>query len=208
MTPTDPPQFVLASASPRRARILRSLGLAHRVEPATIQEVAFPGELPHTQVERLALEKARDVISRAGGLPVLAGDTVVTLDHQVLGKPGSPGEAVGILKRLSGRTHRVASGLALVLPDGKELSGVMETLVTFRHLLPGEAEAYVATGEPMDKAGGYGIQGLGATLVSAIQGDYSTVVGLPVPLLLRLLAEGGRPYTFPASSHSVSEVVW
>ncbi|MEX2526361.1 MAG: Maf family protein [Gemmatimonadota bacterium] len=208
MTPMDEPQLVLASASPRRARILRSLGLAHRVKPAAIREVALPGELSHTQVERLSLEKARDVLPRAGGVPVLAGDTVVTLDHQVLGKPGSPEEAVEVLMRLSGRTHRVASGLALLLPDGKELSGVMETLVTFRHLSPGEAEAYVATGEPMDKAGGYGIQGLGATLVSAIQGDYSTVVGLPIPLLLRLLAEGGRPYTFPPTSHPVSEVTW
>lgn len=207
MTPEEP-QLVLASASPRRARILRSLGLEHRVEPAAIREVALPGELPHTQVERLSLEKARAVLPRAGGLPVLAGDTVVTLDHQVLGKPSSPEQALGTLMRLSGRTHRVASGLALVLPGGKELSGVMETLVTFRHLLPGDAEAYVATGEPMDKAGGYGIQGLGATLVTAIQGDYSTVVGLPIPLLLRLLAEGGRPYTFPTTTLPISEVAW
>jgi septum formation protein len=118
------------------------------------------------------------------------------MDGQILGKPRTPRDAVGMLLSLSGRTHRVVSGLALAFPGGAVEGGVMTTEVTFRDFGAGMAEAYVATGEPMDKAGAYGIQGFGGALVREIRGDYNTVVGLPVPLLLDLLAAGGVRYLF------------
>lgn len=217
MTASDggPPEFVLASASPRRADILRTLGIPFRVEVADIDETPRPGELPAALVERLAREKARAVAGRlrsagsGGSAPILAGDTVVALGSRVLGKPADTEEAVRMLEELSGSTHRVLSALALLdraPPEGQGQeeeggtirSGVQVTRVTFRRFQPAEARAYAATGEPLDKAGAYGIQGMGATLVESIEGDYSGVVGLPVPLLVRLMEERGTPYRCPA----------
>jgi septum formation protein len=136
---------------------------------------------------------------------VLGGDTVVTVDGAILGKPVDAGDAVHMLLRLQGRSHEVVSALALVQPAGgverdlpEPLSGVEVTTVTFRPFDHFFAEAYVSTGESLDKAGAYGIQGKGSALVDHIQGDYSAVVGLPVPLLLRLLARAGVPYRFGA----------
>ena len=143
------------------------------------------------------------------GEVVLGGDTVVTLDGEIMGKPSGPEEAEGMLLRLAGRTHNVASGLALVLPSGDVRSGVSTTEVTFRHFSPEVARAYVATGEPLDKAGAYGIQGLGAALVTEIRGDYYSVVGLPVALLLRLFEESGWQYAFasPPRPHFFSSLL-
>jgi septum formation protein len=190
-----PPELILASASPRRAEILRTLGLRHRVIPADIQEDALASESAEEGVERLAREKAQAVASGHRGSWVLAGDTIVLRDGVLLGKPGGQEEAVAMLLSLAGRTHEVASGLALVTPEGVG-SGVQVTQVRFRSFDVALARAYVATGEPMDKAGGYGIQGKGGALVEEIRGDYSGVVGLPIPLLVRLLGEAGRPYRF------------
>lgn len=208
--------IVLASASPRRAEILSTLGIPHRVSPADVDETPFPAEDPVAHVERLARTKAAAVAARHPGAWVLAGDTVVVVDETVLGKPLNEAEAVTMLLRLQGRFHRVASGLALALPlerwagaspssrggspgpDSHHLvSGAEITRVRFRSFDRAMAQDYAATGEPLDKAGAYGIQGLGSILVEEIQGDYSNVVGLPVPLLVRLLEMGGRPYRFP-----------
>ncbi len=197
---TDPrePLLVLASASPRRSELLWSLGIAHEVDPARIDEVRRPGETPESYVERLAGEKARAVRARRAGAWVLAGDTTVAVDDEVLEKPVDRDDAVRMLLRLAGREHRVATGLALA-GAGEIVSGVEVTQVRFRPFDRGVAEAYVDTGEPMDKAGAYGIQGLGGTLVEGIEGDFSAVVGLSVPLLVRLMEAAGVPYRFPGA---------
>ena len=172
------------------------LGLSFTVQPAEVSETVQPGESAEAHVERLARDKATAVASACPGAVVLGGDTVVTLGGEILGKPSGPEEAEAMLLRLAGRTHTVASGLALALPSGEVRSGVSTTEVTFRPFSPQFAHAYVATGEPLDKAGAYGIQGLGAALVTEIRGDYYSVVGLPVALLLKLLEESGWEYAF------------
>ncbi len=196
---SGPPPLVLASASPRRSDCLRMLGLSFTVHPSEVEETVRPEESAGAHVERLARDKATAVASSRPGAVVLGGDTVVTLDGEILGKPSGPEDARAMLLRLAGRTHSVASGLALALPSGEVLSGVSTTEVTFRPLSPEFVHAYVATGECLDKAGAYGIQGLGAALVTEIRGDYYSVVGLPVALLLRLLEESGWEYAFPSS---------
>lgn len=195
---TEGTPLILASASPRRSRILTSLGVEHRVLPARVDESALPAENPLAHVERLARAKAAAVASLHPECWVLAGDTVVTVDGDLLGKPRDEDDAVAMLLRLQGRAHRVASGLALAR-NGRVHSGVEVTEVRFRPFHRETAQAYAASGEPMDKAGAYGIQGLGAALVEGVSGDYTAVVGLPVPLLIRLMEEAGRPYRFPDS---------
>ena len=175
------------------------LGLSFEAQPAEIPEAPEPGESAVAYVERLARDKALSVSSRRPGALVLGGDTVVALDGEILGKPSGPEDAREMLLRLAGRTHIVASGLALVHPSGQLRSGVSTTEVTFRRFSSEFAQAYVATGEPLDKAGSYGIQGLGAALATEIRGDYYCVVGLPVALLLKLFEESGLEYSFPSA---------
>jgi len=188
--------FVLASASPRRTDLLHMLGIDHEVLPTHVPEVLRPGETAEAHVERLAREKAAKGAEGRPGALVLAGDTVVVLDDAVLGKPASAEEAEAILLRLSGRTHTVFTALALADGAGSVHSLVDRTRVTFRVFDSAVARAYVGTGEPFDKAGSYGIQGRGAALVSGIEGDYYTVVGLPVHGLVTLLERAGWHYTF------------
>lgn len=193
------PPLVLASGSPRRTDLLDRLGLSHLVDPSRVDEIARPGETPEAHVERLAREKAADVAARHPGALVLAGDTVVVRDGRILGKPRDREHAVEMLLSLSGRDHRVLTGLALVLPGRgarRILARVDEARVAFRPLDTASARRYVDTGEPMDKAGAYAIQGRGAALVTRVEGDYHTVVGLPVSGLLALLDEAGYAYTF------------
>ena len=172
------------------------LGLTFTVEPAHLLEEVLPGETPEEHVERLAREKALAVTRVRPNAAVLGGDTVVVLDDEILGKPTGPEDAEDMLLRLAGRSHVVASGLALALPSGKVHSGVATTEVSLRSFRTEVARLYVETGEPLDKAGAYGIQGLGAALVSEIRGDYFTVVGLPISLLMNLLEECGWEYRF------------
>ena len=176
---------VLASASLRRLDLLRSVGLEPAVRPADVDERRRPGEDPVAMVERLARNK-RDAVAQPGEL-VLAADTVVVLDGEVLGKPGTSEVAVEMLKRLSGRSHQVVTGVAVVGPGGTA-STAMSTEVAWRTLSNAEVDAYVATGEPLDKAGGYGIQGGGADFVDSLVGSRDNVVGLPVAIALELLA--------------------
>lgn len=190
------PPLVLASASPRRTAILDMLGLAHEVMPARVAEVPRPDEPPEAYVERLAREKAAAVAAARPDAIVLAADTEVVLDGEVLGKPVGAAAAVQLLLRLSGREHAVLTGVAVAAPGGEVHASVERTTVRFRAFGRADAEAYAATGEPLDKAGAYGIQGMGAALVSAVDGDYYTVVGLPVAGLLRLLERAGWRYRF------------
>jgi septum formation protein len=188
--------LVLASASPRRAELLVRLGLAFEVIPSLLAEIPREGETPAEHAERLSREKALEVRGRRPDAIVLAGDTVVVRDRGLLGKPSGRDEAVSMLLSLAGRTHLVVSGLALAFPTGSVQSGSMTTRVTFRPFDRAFAQAYVATGEPMDKAGAYGIQGLGSALIQEIEGDYHTVMGLPLPLFLDLLEAEGWRYEF------------
>ncbi|HEY6807922.1 MAG TPA: nucleoside triphosphate pyrophosphatase [Gemmatimonadales bacterium] len=187
--------IVLASGSPRRRQLLEMLGLAFRVDAPDIDETRGPGEPPEAYVVRLARAKAAAVAARAPGELVLAADTTVTLDGRVFEKPGSPAEAGEFLQALSGRTHRVMTAVA-VGRDARLEDALDVTAVTFRPLSARIIADYVATGESMDKAGGYATQGMGAALVERIEGDFFGVMGLPLRLALELLERFGRPYRF------------
>lgn len=169
------------------------LGLAFVVEPADVEEARQPDEAPKLYVERLAREKAERVASTAPASLVVAGDTVVELEGEVLEKPRSEGEAAEMLLALSGRAHAVCTGMALAW-TGSLASRVATARVRFGPVSREWAEAYVATGEPMDKAGAYGIQGIGSALVEQVEGDYCAVVGFSVAAFVGLLAELGLAY--------------
>ena len=183
--------LILASGSPRRRQLLEQLGLTFTVRSSDVDESVSPGLTPAQVVESLSARKGEAVaqLSQPGDL-ILSADTVVALEGAILGKPRSREEAAAMLSALSGRTHQVYTGVTL-LQDGRRLTGHEVTAVTFRPLSPEEIAAYVSTGEPMDKAGAYGIQGLGGLLVAGIQGDYHNVVGLPVCRLGRMLLDFG-----------------
>jgi septum formation protein len=189
------PRLVLASGSPRRLDVLRQLGLSAEVRPAAVDESYAPGELPVVHVERLARAKAAAEAVRRPDALVIAGDTVVVLDGRVLGKPQDETDAVCMLLTLAGRTHDVLSALAIAGKHGT-VSSVSRASVRFRDFDADTARLYVETGEPLDKAGAYGIQGLGSALVDSIAGDYYCVVGFPVGAFLDLLARAGWRYEF------------
>ena len=180
--------FTLASASPRRRHLLAQVGLEPEVAPSHVDETPRPDEAPRAYALRVATDKAR-ACARAG--LVLAADTVVDLDDQIMGKADSEAEARAMLARLSGRTHRVHTAVVLRDAAGEVQGEVVSTEVRFRALLEAEIARYVATGEPMDKAGAYGIQGAGGALVAWLSGSYTNVVGLPLEETLALLARGG-----------------
>ena len=182
------PVLVLASASPRRAAILTALGIPFRTVTPAVDETLLPGEAGAAAAERLARAKA----GAAGpqDLPVLAADTLVVCDGAVLGKPADPQDAIRMLRLLSGRTHQVVTGVCLAR-GGDVRSGVETTEVTFASMTGAEIAWYVATGEPMDKAGGYHVDGRGALFVSAVSGSPSNVAGLPVRLVLSLARQAG-----------------
>lgn len=193
--------LVLASGSPRRAHLLRMLGADFEVLPADLDEAMREGEAPTAYAERTAREKARAILRRRPEAVILAADTIVVLDGEVLGKPRDEPDAVAMLLRLQGRSHQVDTAVAVASPGGEVRSGVERTRVDFRAFDAETAAAYAATGEPLDKAGAYGIQGYGATLVEAIHGDFFAVMGLPIVRTLRLLEEAGWRYQFrPAAA--------
>ena len=182
---------MLASASPRRRQLLSELGLEDiEILPADLEERLPPGISPKGAVAALASGKAGEVALRRPGALVIGADTLVALEGDLLGKPRDRQEAVSMLRALSGRTHQVLTGLCLT--DGAWSDTRVEvTQVSFRELREREIEAYVDTGEPLDKAGAYGIQGLGRLLVRGIEGDYYNVVGLPICLLGEMLSRRG-----------------
>ncbi len=191
----DTVRLVLASRSPRRAALLRQAGLEPDVRAAEVPEERRPGETPGAHVLRLAEQKARAAAPTGDAAAeeiVLGADTVVVLDGEVLGKPGDAGEARRMLRRLSGRTHDVLTAVFLLRPAaGSAASAIATTRVRFRPLDAAWVEWYVSTGEPQDKAGGYGIQERGVLLVEGIEGSWSNVVGLPLELLPGLFREVG-----------------
>lgn len=196
-----PPRVILASQSPRRHELLHLIAVEHEVRPANLDERPGPNEAPAGYAERLAREKAALVAAAEPDAVVIGADTIVVLDDQVLEKPADAKDAAGMLRRLSGRTHTVLTAVA-VARDSSLASGVEAVEVTFRPLTDDQIAAYVATGEPMDKAGAYGIQGYGAVIVERIHGDYFAVMGLALGRLVSLLAQVGVEYDF-GSLHSV-----
>ena len=189
------PPVVLASQSPRRRELLALVGIAHTVQPADIDESYLPGETPAAHCGRLAREKAAVVAADHPDAVVIGSDTIVVVDGEVLGKPRDKRHAAEMLSRLSGRAHVVLTAVT-VRCRGAERSAVEEVGVTFHPLTGDDVAAYIATGEPMDKAGAYGIQGYGATIVKRVDGDYFAVMGLPLQRLVRLLGELGVDYAF------------
>ena len=191
MAPTNRPDvIVLASASPRRRELLELLGARFEIEPAVDEEIPQPGEVPAAYAVRAARAKAEQVAGTRPRSPVLAADTVVEIDGAVLGKPRSTGEAGAMLRLLSGRNHQVHTALALRF-QGRSTSLLDTAKVRFVKLEDSVLEWYVATGEPMDKAGAYAVQGAGGVLVSGVEGSPHTVIGLPVHRLAELFAGVG-----------------
>jgi septum formation protein len=181
-------EIVLASASPRRATILRALGVRFRVQPADVDETLAPGEDAAGAAERLARAKASAIADSA--VPVLAADTLVVCDDEILGKPRDPADAARMLRRLRGRSHQVVTGVCV--RRGADLwSEVDSTRVTFAPMTEAEIAWYVGTGEPLDKAGAYHVDGRGSLFLESVEGSPSNVAGLPVRLLRNLLREAG-----------------
>lgn len=188
--------LVLASASPRRQKLLRDAGIPFVVQAADIPEIAAEGEAPQVFAERMAREKASAVFRQRSDDVILGADTIVVVDLQILGKPRDNADAVRMLRLLSGRSHQVITGICLMgRTDNRQPATVFEdirsetTLVTMNIMHGDEIRVYIATGEPMDKAGAYAIQGGASRWISGIEGDYSNVVGLPVALVRRMLQE-------------------
>lgn len=178
--------FVLASASPRRRQLLAAAGLSFVVTPADLDEAVLPGEAPRDYVRRVARAKARAV----PGAAVLAADTTVDLDGEILGKPVDAADAAAMIRRLAGRAHRVHTGVALRV-EGRVYGFVQTTPVHFRPLTDAEIAAYVGTGDPLDKAGAYGIQSAGGAVVDRLRGSYTNVMGLPLRETVALLRRHG-----------------
>jgi nucleoside triphosphate pyrophosphatase len=188
-------EVVLASASPRRRDLLALVGIVHTVQPADVDESLVVGELPEQYAERLSRTKAETIAGRHPDALVIGADTIVVIDDVVLGKPRDVGDAERMLGILSGRSHTVMTAVAVVY-NGVTASAVETVDVTFRAIDAGEIRSYVETGEPMDKAGSYGIQGYGATIVRRIDGDYFAVMGLSLVRLVALMNEVGVSYDF------------
>jgi septum formation protein len=182
--------IVLASASPRRQQLLRNAGISFVAQAADISEAPGAGEAPAALAERLAREKAEAVFRQRPNDLVVGADTIVVVEGQILGKPRDASDATRMLRLLSGRSHQVITGIC-VLGRGCEEVRSESTLVTVRGLTDQDIHSYVATGEPMDKAGAYAIQGLASRWISRIEGDYFNVVGLPVSLVYGILRERG-----------------
>ena len=203
-------QFILASASPRRARLLEMLGLRFRVVPSDVSEVLDHRLPPVEHVLEIAGRKARCVARQVQDGLVLGADTVVFLDGDILEKPADPGDAVEMLSRLSGRTHRVYTGLVLIdAQTGRDLSDVAVTEVTLRTLSSGEIRSYVDTREPMDKAGSYAAQGRAAIFIESVSGCFYNVVGLPLACLWGLIGDmlGASPWALVTENGGAADFI-
>jgi nucleoside triphosphate pyrophosphatase len=202
-------QLVLASASPRRQEFLKRLGYDFFAVPSRIDETALPNETPEAHVIRLSREKALEVAGRRDqtGRFFLGSDTIVLCDHCILGKPANPAEATSMLRQLSARHHQVISGYAIHdRLQGKTRTGLVATRVTFRQLTEEEIAGYIASGEPFDKAGSYAIQGGAAVFVTAIEGSYTNVVGLPLAEVVETLVAMGLPRPFTTATAPEGEL--
>lgn len=174
-------KIVLASSSPRRKTLLAQIGLKFEIDPSNYEEDMTLDMKPVKLAEFLSLGKAEDVAKRHKNAVVISADTIVALDNEVFGKPHTPEKAKYMLQKMSGRAHSVITGFTIIDTEtGKKISKSIETKVYFKKLSKEEIDAYIATGEPLDKGGGYAIQGLAALFVEKIEGDYFNVVGLPI----------------------------
>jgi septum formation protein len=201
------PLIYLASASPRRSALLAQIGVSHQVRPVEIDESRRPEEHPKNYVQRLAREKASALwtsLAHAERTPVLAADTTVAVGDEILGKPCDEGDALRMLSLLSGRTHHVYTGIALLSGQGVR-DFVNVSLVQFRALSEEEARAYWRTGEPADKAGGYAVQGLAAAFIQRIEGSYSGIMGLPLFETAQLLSQIGWSFARAPWSSAVQQ---
>jgi septum formation protein len=189
--PRDGSLLVLASASPRRAELLRAAGIPFTVRPADLDESVLAGESPEAYVRRLAEAKAEAAAAYVGPTFVLSADTVVVVDDVILGKPVDAADAARMLRLLSDRTHEVLTGVCLNGHNGRRDLRVERTMVEFSRLGDADIAWYISTGEPMDKAGAYAIQGGASRYVTRIEGSYSNVVGLPVALVWQMLRDAG-----------------
>lgn len=184
--------IILASASPRRSELLATLGVRFDIRPSDVDESIAPGEKPDAHALRLADEKARLVASSVRNGLVIGADTIVVLDDRIFGKPQGASGAKEMLKTLSNRTHVVMTGFAIIDSfTGAELKGIEKTFVTIKALTEEEIVAYVSTGEPLDKAGAYAIQGIGSFMVTRVEGSYTNVVGLPMEKISEALLAMG-----------------
>ena len=193
MTKT-PPKLILASQSPRRIALMTEAGYEFDVQPAAIEEVVDPARTPEENARALALQKARWVASRQKHCFVIGADTLVVLHEKIVGKPVNREDAERILTRISGQPHQVITGLAVINPEGQFYESAESSTVQIKTLTPGEIRDYIDTGEPMDKAGAYAIQGKGAFMVESWSGSFNNVVGLPVESLRPLLQTAGYPH--------------
>lgn len=199
----NPQGIVLASASPRRRQLLASVGIPFTTVVSHVPEDERPGETADQHVRRLSLAKAREVAEQSGvaGRWFIGSDTVVVRDGTILGKPADAAEAAAMLRSLSGRSHQVLSGYAVLdRQTGRHIEAAVSTTVRFNALTEQEIQGYIASGEPFDKAGAYAIQGLGAFMIPAIEGSYTNVVGLPLCEIIAALEELGAHQLFDASS--------
>lgn len=189
---SNTPHLILASASPRRRELLSNAGISFIVIPSSAPETMQAGETPQEYALRVAGEKALDVARSHPGFWVLAADTIVEIDGQVLGKPRDEADGQRMLRLLSGRTHRVMTAFILLDGEGQaRATQAVASRVTFRPLADGQIDDYLATGEPFDKAGAYAVQGLGAALVERVEGSYTNIVGLPIDEVLAALRAAG-----------------
>lgn len=181
--------IILASESPRRAELLRQIGLKFEIRPSAVDEGKEPKESLESYVKRVALSKAEKAAAGEKNAVIIAADTIVILSKKRLGKPESPESAIAMLNKLSGKCHKVMTGLAVIdMQTGKKKTKIVATKVWFKRLTAEEIADYARSGEPLDKAGGYGIQGKAAVFVKKIEGDYFNVVGLPLNTLYEILA--------------------
>lgn len=198
------PPFILASSSPRRRELLEQLDLAPTIVAPQVGEAELPGETPRAFALRVAREKGLAVAASHPDSVVLAADTCVVLGERIFNKPRDEEEAIATLQRLSGNTHEVLTGVCAVGPGGQHET-VVATRVRFRPISEAEARWYVATGEPMDKAGAYAIQGRGGMFVEAIEGSHSNVIGLPLVEAIELLGRAGLIFPWSATERSGAE---
>ncbi len=185
-------KIILASASPRRKALLEQIGLKFTVDAAAQEDTGLAGQEPHRLAREISLKKAESVAGQYPDAIIIAADTIGVIDGQILGKPESESEAQAMLASLSGKSHTVITGFTVLdTLTGEAVSRSVETIVHIRRITKSEIKAYVQTGEPLDKAGSYAIQGLGAVLVEKIEGDYFNVMGLPLAALAKVLKEFG-----------------
>ena len=191
--PSSSNKLILASRSPRRSELLRSLGLEFEVSPSKVDEITDPKRTPEQNATNIARDKARWVARQNPGSYVLGADTMVVLDQEIIGQPTDEEDACRILSKLAGKQHRVITGVALISPENKEYETAVISTVSIKNVSENDIRSYIATGEPLDKAGAYAIQGEGSFLVESWEGSYSNIVGLPLEALTDLFQQAGFP---------------